>query len=96
MFQAMDAAGLRCDEVATLRVYDLFLDGCYREEPYLIAYGKGDKDRAIPLTAEVAQILLLFIKDKRTKDLVFGLKTKSAINKFYVWKQKAGASISTF
>jgi len=94
MFQVMDATGMRCHEVATLKVRDLFLDGRYQEEPYLIAHGKGDKDRMIPLTLEMAQTLWYFIKGKRSGESVFGLKTKSVINKFYIWKQKAGVLLT--
>jgi len=94
MFQVMDATGMRCHEVATLKVRDLFLDGRYQEEPYLIAHGKGDKDRMIPLALEMAQTLWYLIKGKRSGESVFGLKTKSVINKFYIWKQKAGVLLT--
>ncbi|GAI57872.1 unnamed protein product, partial [marine sediment metagenome] len=58
------------------KVNNLFLDDRYRKEPYLIAHGKGDKDRTIPLTFEMALTLSSFIKGKRADESVFGLKTK--------------------
>lgn len=94
MYQLMDATGMRCAEIASLKVNDLFLDGRYLKEPYLIAHGKGDKDRPIPLTLEMAQTLRSFIKGKRPDETVFGLKTRTVINKFATWKQKAGVSIT--
>lgn len=94
MFQVMDATGMRCAEVADLKVRDLFLDSRYQKEPYLIAHGKGDKDRLIPLTFEMSQTLRSFVKNKSSGDSVFGLKAKSVVNKFYKWKRKAGVSIS--
>ena len=94
MFRLMDAAGLRCIEAATLRVRDLFLEGRYEDEPYLVAHGKGNKDRTIPLAHETAQDLKSFIKGKSPEDLVFGLKSRSISNKFYVWKKKAGVQLS--
>jgi len=94
MFQVMDATGIRCAEVANFNVRDLFLDGRYQKEPYLLVHGKGDKDRLIPLTFEMAQTLRSFVKNKRPDDSVFGLKARSVVNKFYIWKRKAGVSIS--
>ncbi len=95
LFRLMDATGLRSNEAATLRVCDLFLDGHYENDPYLVAHGKGSKDRSIPLIREMAQELKAIIKDKKPEDLVFGLKAKSIVNKFYEWKKKAGVSLSS-
>jgi len=94
MFQVMDATGMRCAEIANLKASDLFLDGRYLREPYLIAHGKGDKDRSIPITLEMAQTLRSFIKGKRPDESVFGLKIKTVVNKFATWKRKAGVSIT--
>ena len=94
MFQMMDVAGMRCTEVADPNIRDLFLDSRYRREPYLIAHGKGDNDRAIPLTVGMAEELQFFVKGKRPDEAVFGLKTKTIINKFGTWKKKAGVSLT--
>ena len=85
---------MRCAEVADLNKCDLFLDGPHRSQPYLVAHGKGGKDRVIPLTLEMATRLRDFTKDMRPEELVFGLKVRSIVDKFYRWKSKASVSIS--
>jgi len=94
MFDLQDATGMRCAEVADLKKYDLFLDGAHRSQPYLVAHGKGGKDRVIPLTLEMATRLRDFTKDKSSEESVFGLKVRSVVDKFYRWKRKASVSIS--
>jgi len=94
MFDLQDAAGMRCAEVADLKKYDLFLDGAHRSQPYLVAHGKGGKDRVIPLTLEMATRLRDFTKDKSSEESVFGLKVRSVVDKFYRRKRKASVSIS--
>ena len=94
MFELQDAAGMRCAEIHALIVNDLFLDGRHQREPYLIAHGKGDKDRPIPLTIEMAEQLRSFVKGKRPDESVFGLKAKTIVNKFGTWRQKAGVSLT--
>jgi site-specific recombinase XerD len=54
MFDLQDDTGMRCSEIAAVKKLDLFLEGPYLDQPYLVSHGKGDKDRMIPLTLDMA------------------------------------------
>jgi len=75
--------GMRRGELADLEPRDVHAD-------FLIAHGKGGKERVIPLGAAIAQRLHNFIKGMQPNEKVFKLKATSIGNKIRVFAKKAG------
>jgi site-specific recombinase XerD len=51
-------AGLRCAEIAALRIEDVYLDGDDDDDWWLWVHGKGRKNREVPLHREVRRTIL--------------------------------------
>jgi integrase/recombinase XerD len=64
-------AGLRRSEVETLRIQNVDLTN-----RMLRVRGKGDKDRVIPMTRELYEVLKLACRDKKPDDFIVNLKGK--------------------
>lgn len=56
MFKLMGEAGLRVNEVASLRLSDFIPSSTPQGRPRLRVQGKGGKERVVPLTAELVQL----------------------------------------
>ena len=76
-------SGMRRDELAKLKVRDVHDD-------FLIAHGKGGKDRVIPLPKTIAARLKAFVSGMQPGEKVFKLKDVSIGNKIRNWALKAG------
>ena len=74
--------GMRRGELADLEPKDIHAD-------FLIAHGKGGKERVIPLGAPIAQRLHNFIKGMKPNEKVFKLKATSIGNKIRLFAKKA-------
>ena len=70
----MSDAGLRRGEVISLPVHDVDFTG-----RMLRTRGKGDKDRVIPLTRELHELLERVCRGKSPSELVVGVKDKGDI-----------------
>lgn len=79
--------GMRRAELASLKPRDIHSD-------FLIAHGKGGKDRVIPLLPNIALRLKNFTKGMKPDDIVFGMKAVSIGSKIRRFSKKAG--ITTF
>ena len=79
------SSGMREDELAKFEVGDLHTD-------FLVAHGKGNKDRIIPLTSAISARLRNFTKGTSPGDKVFGLATRSIGNKIRYFANKAGVN----
>jgi len=75
--------GMRRSELAVLQVKDIHSD-------FLIAHGKGNKERVIPLLSAIAMRLHNFIRGMKPGENVFKLKAVSIGNKIRVFALKAG------
>lgn len=60
MFELIYSSGLRVNEVANLKLYDLFFD---REE--MIVRGKFDKDRIVPISDIALEYLIKYLKSRK-------------------------------
>jgi integrase len=78
--------GLRRGELANLRVGDLD----FTDRVLLVRAGKGEKDRSIPLSANLSSKLEGFCQGRGKEESVFGLKAVSISNKIRSWAGKAG------
>jgi integrase/recombinase XerD len=75
--------GMRRGELADLEPRDIHAD-------FLVAHGKGKKDRVIPLLPAMAARLHDFTKDMKPDEKVFKLKPASIGNKIRSFANKAG------
>lgn len=76
--------GMRRGELANLKVKDV------HEDSLFVRSGKGQKDRMIPLTTDIARRLNEFIAGKNPGDSVFGLGGPSITMKIKLYARKAG------
>ncbi len=60
MFELIYSSGLRVNEIANLKLYDLFLD---REE--MIVRGKFDKDRVVPISDIALEHLIRYLESRK-------------------------------
>jgi hypothetical protein len=81
-------AGLRRSEVENLTVRRVDL-----KESMLHVLGKGDKDRVIPLTQELYELLELACRDKKPDDSVVGLKSKGIYGVVKKYARLAGEPV---
>ena len=77
-------AGLRVSELINLKVSDLYL-----KENLIKVYGKGSKERMVPLNLGACICLIEYFNDVRSK-----LITKPGCDKKYVFLNKFGRKIS--
>jgi site-specific recombinase XerD len=78
--------GLRRGELANLRVEDLD----FTNRVLLVRAGKGEKDRSIPLSANLSSKLEKFCQGRGKEESVFGLAAVSISDKISRWASKAG------
>lgn len=88
ILQLFYATGLRVSELAHLKMNHLFLDA-----GYLLAFGKGSKERVIPLGKEALQALKDYLTtirpifvSKKMSDFVFPSTSRSAITRQRIWQ----------
>ena len=62
LLETMYATGCRASEISGLRVEDLHLD-----ERYLLCYGKGSKQRLVPMNREAITALREYLSEQRPK-----------------------------
>ena len=74
-------AGLRCAEIANLRLTDVDLDGDLR------VIGKGDKERPVPVAPVLAGILRHYLADARPK-LLCGRTSPYLFVRVHTWGRK--------
>ena len=84
MFEVIYGAGLRVSELINLKVSDLYL-----KENLIKVYGKGSKERMVPLNLGACICLIEYFNDVRSK-----LITKPGCDKKYVFLNKFGRKIS--
>jgi len=75
---------MRREELANLEPRDI------RSDFLIVKGGKGDKDRLIPLTWDIAARLHEFTKDKRPDERVFGLRAPCISMKIKQFAKRAG------
>ena len=78
------ATGMRRGELANLETKDI------HDDFLIVRSGKGEKDRVIPLSGEIAEILCNFVEGKKHDEKVFGLKPACLGNKIRQFAKKAG------
>jgi integrase/recombinase XerD len=83
LFDLALTTGMRRAELADLEPKDVHSD-------FLVAHGKGKKDRVIPLTPAIARRLHNFTKGIKPGEKVFKLKAACIGNKIRLFAQKAG------
>jgi site-specific recombinase XerD len=81
-------SGMRREELAKLTPGDIHTN-------FLIAHGKGMKDRTIPLPSHIAEKLQQFIKGMSPNQSVFGMDARSITNKVYRFAKAAGVNLHT-
>jgi integrase/recombinase XerD len=84
-------SGLRRSELANLKVGDI--DNVRRI--LVVRQGKGGKDRAIPLSTQMADKLGAHIKTREKDDSVFGLAPATISGKIRFFARKAGTELHT-
>ncbi len=88
MLELMYATGVRVQELIDLKVSDVFLD-----EGFIRCFGKGGKQRMIPLTTEAKKWLSIYIRDVRPflkrgreTETLFLNKDGRKLSRMGVWK----------
>ncbi len=84
MFEVIYGAGLRVSELINLKVSDLYL-----KENLIKVYGKGSKERLVPLNLEACICLIEYFNEVR-----YLLLNKPGCDKRYVFLNKSGKKIS--
>lgn len=87
MLETMYSCGLRVSELIGLRLGDLFFD-----EGFIRVTGKGDKQRLVPVSAEAAKNIGLWLEQRRTMtvdsrcaDIVFLSRRGKKLSRVYVF-----------
>tara|TARA_Y100001936_G_scaffold245663_1_gene288087 strand:- start:823 stop:1692 length:870 start_codon:yes stop_codon:yes gene_type:complete len=83
--------GMRRAELADLRVRDVDLGRCRVK----VVAGKGNKDRVIPIGAELCQMLAGVCAELGEEDRVFGMNKRSLGVWVRRWATKAGVNLHT-
>jgi integrase/recombinase XerD len=89
LVDVMVHTGLRRAEVAALKVQDID----FERRLLLVKRGKGMKDRAIPLGANLVQRLTEYTQGKAKEDSLFGLTAASISGKIKHYSDKAGIKV---
>jgi integrase len=84
LFELYLKTGMRRNELAGLQVKDVHKDFI------MVIKGKGEKDRMITLSPDMAGRLNSYIKHKGPEESAFGLKGTSIGNKVSIFAKKAG------
>ncbi len=91
LIETLKKTGMRRSELGNLKVEDINLD----KNRLYVRRGKGDKDRVIPIHANLAEKLTRLVEGKAGDDSVFGLLPRSIGNKFREWSKSAGVDLHT-
>jgi len=83
--------GLRRSELANLKVGDIDTEG----QLLIVRRGKGQKDRAIPLSYETAKRLGDYMEGKPKEESLFGLVAATISGKIKHFADKAGVKLHT-
>lgn len=82
MFELMYATGLRVSEMLDLKMNDIFISN-----KTIKCHGKGNKERFIPLSDFICDLLTIYIQDYRPM-------FKEAMNSDYVFMNKHGKNLT--
>jgi len=83
--------GLRRGELANLKVGDIGTE----RQALIVRLGKGQKDRAIPLSYAITRRLEDYMKGKPKEDSLFGLAPATISGKIHTFAKKAGVNLHT-
>ncbi len=86
ILRLMSDAGLRRGEVIGLQAHNVDLTG-----NMIRIRGKGDRDRVVPLTKELAELLKQFCRDKTPDEPIIGVKDKAVYMVVKKYASLAGA-----
>ncbi len=90
LMELLYATGMRVSEVAGLRLSQINL-----QTGFVIIFGKGSKERIVPLGDESIYWLKRYIENNNVRDYLFPGKKTKHITRQFVWKMlKKNASIS--
>lgn len=96
LLELLYATGMRVSEVATLRMSQINL-----QSGFVIVFGKGSKERIVPLGEESIHWLRSYIEKYNIRDYIFPGKGGKHVTRQFIWKmikknaQKAGITYVT-
>lgn len=81
ILELLYATGMRVSEVATLRLSNLNL-----QSGFVVVFGKGAKERIVPLGDESIYWLSLHIKENKIRDYLFPGRKCKHLTRQFIWK----------